>query len=198
MHQFSGSYPLAGAILGVAGALAGDSNAAVHLDGTQGIEMPGGADFAGTGRPFTAEVWIKPDLVGDIAFIIDNENESGGRGGWDVISSSSYAAFERYASDTVHMSAGSPGPLTAQSWHHVVAVCDGANQFLWIDGALAGSGSAPNLTLPPVPAGWMVGGQNCRPEACTSGGFAGAIDELAVYARALSQAEVQAHFQAAK
>jgi hypothetical protein len=192
MHNANGQYPLGGATLGVAGALANDSNTAVHVDGKHGIDMPRGEDFAGPNQAFTVELWVKPDSTGP-AFLVDNENQT--RGGW-VISSVAWVAFERYADSTVHVAAVSAGPLAAQSWHHIVGACDGTNQALWIDGDLAGSSQGP-LTLPSVTVNWTVGAENCHPNPCTTNAFVGAIDELAVYGRALSQNEVLAHFQAA-
>jgi hypothetical protein len=194
MHHADGKYPLAGASLGVQGALANDLNTAVHLDGTRGIEMPKGADFAGPDQAFTVEIWVKPDVAGAFAFLVDNENMSS-RGGWDL-ASGAHVSFERYASDANHIAAPSSTELTL-AWHHIVGVCDGVNQLLWIDGIMAGS-TQGHLTLPSVTMGWMVGAENCQPDPCTTNGFAGAVDELAVYSRALLQAEVLAHFHAAQ
>jgi hypothetical protein len=157
--------------------------------------MPKGQDFAGTNQPFSVEFWARPDDVPSLAFLIDNENMSV-RGGWDIVLSD-HVSFERYASDTEYVTAFGTTPLAPQSWHHIVGVCDSTDQALWIDGALAGGGPG-SITLPSVTVGWMVGAQDCHPEPCTTNGFVGAVDELAVYGRALGQDEVQAHFQAAK
>ncbi|TNM61051.1 PKD domain-containing protein [Streptomyces sp. NP160] len=83
------------------------------------------------------------------------------------------------------------------AWHHVVATATGGAGALYVDGvrvASAGSG----FTGYDYQGYWRVGGDNLNgwPAAPSSAGFAGAIDDVAVYAGALSRAQVQAHFTA--
>ncbi len=80
-------------------------------------------------------------------------------------------------------------------WHHVVASLGPSGMALHVDGASAGSRS--DVTTAQSYMGyWRVGGDSVGswPSAPTSAYFAGAIDDVAVYSRVLSGAEVQNHF----
>lgn len=78
-------------------------------------------------------------------------------------------------------------PLSTDAWHHVALVSDGARLDSYVDGARAGSagGAALTGTSGALQIGaWVLG----------EGGadfFYGTIDEVRVYDRALSQAEIQ-------
>ncbi|MDO9574347.1 MAG: LamG domain-containing protein, partial [Candidatus Contubernalis sp.] len=71
-------------------------------------------------------------------------------------------------------------------WHHVVGVFNGTNALIYIDGILENSVSAPN----PI-QGWdgrFLIGQNNEANIW----FKGTIDEVHIYNRALTAAEVLA------
>lgn len=75
------------------------------------------------------------------------------------------------------------------AWHHVVATWDGSHVSVYFDGASLGSLTASfSTTL--SSAGLTIG-------SSTSGGYgySGAIDEVAVYAKALSASQVQTHYK---
>ena len=68
------------------------------------------------------------------------------------------------------------------SWSHVAMTYDGAMLRSCLDGVDAGSRPATGTLLPPAPEMGVVGG---------TAEFAGTIDELRFYRRALSQAEIR-------
>ena len=75
----------------------------------------------------------------------------------------------------------SSGTLPVGTWSHVAVTYDGSRLRLFINGADAGSRAATG-TLMPAPEAGMLGGASA---------FAGKIDELRFYRRALSQAEIR-------
>jgi hypothetical protein len=78
--------------------------------------------------------------------------------------------------------------ITAGAWHHFVATYDGFNEQIYVDGALVnGAGNSAQLNYDTNPA--VIG---CDDNAGFSEHFLGALDELRIYNRALSAAEVQA------
>ncbi len=73
------------------------------------------------------------------------------------------------------------------SWHHVAGTWDGNNLRIYVDGALQRtSPRRGSLTSDPVPARIGQGEQT----STTANPFSGLIDELAIFNRALSVAEV--------
>ena len=91
------------------------------------------------------------------------------------------------------------GAVSVGSWQHVAVTWDGATVRHYVDGAevytraLAGA-FADRAT------GLGIGCRSVPADASAAGGsfFLGVIDEVAVYSRGLSAAEVQAHHQAAQ
>lgn len=92
----------------------------------------------------------------------------------------------------------SPRTFVPALWHHIVAQKAGSTLELYIDGQLAVSSPATEREdNPTCPCGLLVGqlkrwplpqhGDQVRP-------FEGQLDELAVYGRPLSAAEIQRHF----
>ena len=89
----------------------------------------------------------------------------------------------------------------AVAWHHLVGVCDQANGhiYLYKDGQLAssatlGAGKGILSTLVPLSIGAK---QQHDASGNYSGQFAGVIDEVAIYPKALTSNEVQNHYFAA-
>jgi hypothetical protein len=75
-------------------------------------------------------------------------------------------------------------------WQHLAAVKQGTELRLYVDGVLADK-QVERKSLPPNLA--MVVGELGRPGRRSS--FVGQLDELAIYARALSPGEVKEHFE---
>jgi len=91
----------------------------------------------------------------------------------------------------------SPSAYNNNAWHHVVGTYSSTTGAdLYVDGQLvaSGNGAAANLTS----GYWRIAAEAPLkwPSAPTNY-FAGSIDEAVVYAIALSQARIQAHFAAA-
>jgi hypothetical protein len=192
-HAFDGTYPSFGARFAVPGALAGDPNGAIHLDGQAPITMPATADFTGTAS-FSVEVWLQRDAAqSGLAFVVDHEDWTGVRAGWNLLGGSDGLGFERYANDTDHASVSAAAP-PADTWHHVLATWDGTILRVFVDGALGSSSGVNAVSIPALGKPFSIGGQNC---SCTGNAFVGAIDELAVYDKVLTGDRALAHLKAA-
>ena len=78
--------------------------------------------------------------------------------------------------------------VNSDIWQHIVATYDGLNERLYVDGVLVDSaGNSAPLAYDANPA--LIG---CDDNGSTSEHYHGVLDELRIYNRALSQAEVQA------
>ncbi|MFH1725245.1 MAG: LamG-like jellyroll fold domain-containing protein [Elusimicrobiota bacterium] len=157
--------------------------------------MAGSAlDFSGNG--FTLEAWINPSAItGDWRAVI-------AKTGWDDTSRWSYNLQVTYHG-ALHstfvnehgwgFSLYSPNDsIQTGIWQHVAAAYDGAMLRLYIDGAEVASREAGGVlrrNAYPLSIGrWYSPDPNP---------FAGGIDEVAVYERALTPAEIQAHYGSA-
>ncbi|MCW2506435.1 MAG: Fibronectin type protein [Actinomycetia bacterium] len=88
--------------------------------------------------------------------------------------------------------------VTDGQWHHAVATFGPAGMALYVDGALAGSRS---IATPGQYEGyWRIGGDTLTgwPGASSQVTFKGQLDELSIYPRQLTAADVTRHFQAAR
>ncbi|MEM7262112.1 MAG: LamG-like jellyroll fold domain-containing protein, partial [Planctomycetota bacterium] len=79
----------------------------------------------------------------------------------------------------------SGGTVVADRWTHVAASYGAGQLRLYLDGALIDSTTTPAGTLPPALSDLGIGA-----ESDGDNGFVGAIDELSVYSRELSAAEI--------
>lgn len=86
-----------------------------------------------------------------------------------------------------------PAPVTLNQWSHVAVTLGGGQLRLYVNGAEVRSVGYVT-TRPAVTAPLTIGAtiNNDHPEASPSGPFPGSIDELALYSRALSAAEISA------
>lgn len=144
--------------------------------------------------------------VGDIFTLEAWVNRNGAAsGGWNGILSKGGGAFylrmdgssgvlALLSSQTAGIATSTAGVPQAAGWHHVVATKDGAAVHLYIDAADV-TGAVTNATVGTNPNSVSIGGDTFG--AGISEPFSGSIDEPAIYNRALTPAEVSAHFAAA-
>jgi hypothetical protein len=189
--QYDGTYPDAGVTYQVQGALT-DGDPAVSLDGTAGIAMPPGLDFAGT-SPFSVEFWANQTDQTGFGFAVDHGDYVSARSGWDMIlPQEAGVAIERWNSGkTEGSSVTSASPLSRNEYHHIVGTFDGSKVALYIDAQLQ---AFTNVATPLPEAGipWSIGRENCM--VCGTNGYVGSLDELAVYTKALAPDRIVAHY----
>lgn len=182
-HGRDGSY-VGTPTLGATGAI-GDGDTAVTFDGSDDEVTNASTDLDLTAGPLTVEVWAKRGTGSSDAGLAGTGN----------------AGFDGYAL-TWHNAASiffytgnafvSASLSDATVFHHIVGTWDGTTNpngiKLYIDGVLAAQGTATATTLSNT--GFRIG----RDTSSTR--FTGTLDEVAVYASALSEARVQDHYAA--
>jgi Concanavalin A-like lectin/glucanases superfamily len=160
---------------------------ALNFDGTSCVSVPQSPELE-LPEEFTLETWVKPEGSGEAEALIFKESEgffaytlflglqaSGkieglvgqeGKGG-------------DYAPEVV-----SPSPIHNNVWTHVALTYDGAHERLYVNGELVDTESvgAPIASSGPLEIGCAEG----------EAGFDGKIDEVQIYNRALSAAELAA------
>ncbi len=184
--------PTVGVLPGVPGALASESNTAISFDGAGGVPLPKGQEFLQKAA-FSVEIWVNQAAdVPSFAFILDHESFTSGRRGWSIWGGDQFGFELR----TAAVNSSAQSPATKGVWRHFVATMDGTAQRLFIDGVLTSTNVEAVTMTEAIGIPYMLGHQNCSP--CTMTEFHGALDELAIYSKALSQARINAHFTAGK
>jgi hypothetical protein len=199
--HFNGTYSDAGIVYGAVGAIAGDPNTAVTLNGDPlvGIAMPPGLDFPTT-TPFTLEIWVKQTKGEGFAWVLDHDDYDERRAGWDLLFGGPDAgagpSLERWndAGTTAGADVTYGTPLSDGTYHYVVATSSGTQLALYVDGTNHGLNGNVG-SVPTTGVSWFIGNQGC---SCSGNGIVGSIDELAIYGYALDAGTVQAHFAAAQ
>ncbi len=189
----------AGITLGQAGAV-GDGDTAVAV-GAGRLEIGDVFPFSETSS-FSVELWVKPSLNDEnVRFIFERgtlgtgENESGytlrfaGAG-------SPFMEFLRFCATNDAGENGATylvGGFASDHFRHVVTTYDGSRAALYLDGKLERAAST-SVSCPSRP-GVLVFGDRARGQTFK---FEGALDEVAIYDKALLPGRVQRHYDAAQ
>ena len=177
--------------LGAAGALAGDPDTAVTLDGITGqVDVGDNFDFAGQ-VPFSFEAWVKPAVIDTVYRHVVTKMAFNGFGnpqvGTYVIlqQGNTTLGFERWQGAAAVLTVETSDFPVAGSWAHIVATYNGTVGELYVNGvAIQASAGSGGVTASGVHMLW-------------GNVLQGVIDEIAVYDHVLSTARVAAHHQAA-
>ena len=137
----------------------------------------------------TLEAWVRPTVRASWRSALMKETSGGlAYGLYASNTSSRPTGFVRIGSSRVDTTA--PSSITRNAWTHIAATYDGATFRLFVNGTQVRSraitGSIASSTQPLRIGGNQVSGEY----------FAGLIDEVRVYNRALSAAEIQADMNA--
>jgi len=193
------------------GLLAASNSYAGERDGSGGGVA--NVDFAqpsGGSAGFSVEVWVNGKAQTQDAGIVTKGYGKGGEQfnldtGSDTVATHGFRFFVRDAGGAVHSAASTVVPNG--QWRHVVGLCDETNGWvhLYIDGVdcadgeipagagllAAAGGAAPGASL--VSLGARTSSKTATSFDCQ---FVGTVDEVAIYAYALSASQVTAHYQA--
>jgi len=139
----------------------------------------------------TLAAWVRQDVTKSVSFVSKPATSvSSTADSWQLETLStgelSFTTSHGSMSNTRIMSAA--GALPIGSWHHIAATFDGATKVLYLDGAqlAAGAQSVPfAYDVPPMYIG-CDDNNGTRVER-----VAGAIDDVQLYNRALTPAEIQ-------
>jgi Concanavalin A-like lectin/glucanases superfamily len=193
------------------GALAGDSDTAISLNGQNGswLGVPRRDPRLTLSNAFSVECWVKPNDTSFAALVSHatpiSSQTVGYRGDPNVNGWSLYQNGGAPGNFSFHLyngvAGGGPEPkefaiYSTTEWQHVAAVFDGTFVTLYVNGLQSVTPVALSTVNPAVyaPNFW------CPIEIGASGMngrmFNGSIDEVAIYSNALSSAQIEAHFEA--
>jgi hypothetical protein len=167
-------------------------NAAMRFDGSSGyIDFGDVLDFAGR-APFSIEAWVLPEAIDSASRTFVSKIAGGGLyNGYSVFLNDTRGChFVLCVDENDCPSPRAPAPLLAR-FTHIVATYDGTIAQIYYDGARVSSGSYTKAMINNA-APLLVGREP------NGGAFAGSLDEVAIYDRALPEAAIQAHFMAAQ
>lgn len=184
-----------GFTLNAAGAIRGDSDGSVTLDGTSGyVSVPSAAGLHPAS--VTVEGWFYFTAAQNDQSIISSNTWTAGDIGYVLKRSqtgSNGPQFGTYkatgAGWTVALDPGSN--LSQNAWHHLVGTYDGSNIILYRDGVAVAT-TAYTTALGYQNTEFRIG----RGYDTTTGGYqAGSYDEVAIYNVALTAAQVKTHYE---
>ncbi len=173
-----------GAISGAAWTAAGRFGNALSFDGTNDwVTVPDAASLDVTAG-MTLEAWVRPTALGSWRTVLLKEQPS-------------YYAYALYGDTGTNVPSGNafiggdvdvraPAALALNTWTHLAATYDGTALRVYVNGTSV----AQELITGPIATSTgplRIGGNNVWPEW-----FQGQIDEVRVYNRALTAAELQA------
>jgi Concanavalin A-like lectin/glucanases superfamily/Subtilase family len=147
--------------------------------------------------PFTVEFWVKPrqltsDLYCPACSLDATENGGSSRLGWIFYQWSDNTWQFRVGGLGGYASPAAGGAAQAGVWQHLAGVYDGTNIYLYVNGQkVAGPVAVPMFG--PNPRTPLRLGATSLPNR----GFDGWVDEVAIYAKALSASDIAAHYAAA-
>ena len=187
--------------LGARGAIIGDSDTAIRFDGVNSYALaahPRAFDFPAR-APFTIECWARRDPLPDGGEGAYFQHLIGGAAGGPpnrngfllymlpVSASAPYLAFEYDVPDGDQL--GLQGPLGAlYAYAHYAVAFDGARAWVYVDGVLATSADVVG-SISGRSSELAIG----REDSTGRYNFSGAIDEVAVYDKALTREQIERH-----
>lgn len=186
--------------------LAGTSFVNNDVDSINGIDFSAPTNSSSA---FTIEAWVQGYQQTVDAGLVSKGYGNGGEQfnldcGSDVTNAAnpyphSFRFFVRDASGTVYAVNSDVNPNDFM-WHYLAAVCDEPDGYiaLYVDGRLVGTNSIPtNAGILSSSQPMLIGSRPSGASTTNDDQFVGYMDDVAVYPRALSAAEVQDHFDAA-
>jgi Concanavalin A-like lectin/glucanases superfamily len=176
-----------GPTLAATGALTGDSDTAVTFDGTNDyVTVP--YDSWLNPSSVTLEGWAKPTGGSGTARTVtaSQDTNTGYLLGIGTDNKWRFTVGTGSATTVV----ASTSTVTINSWAHVVGTYDGTTATLYVNGISVGSSATARTVNSTQPLG--IGATDAG--GSWAGYFTGSLDEIAVYATALSSARVQAHY----
>ena len=175
-----------GVALGQAGAISGDPDTAAGLDGVNDtVRIPNVAGL-NSATALSLEALVRPGPLPSVTSTLMRKDQQY----MLRITSQGNLIFRLWKGGSEHQLSTAAGVIVADSWSHVVAAYDGVAMRIYVNGR-----SRASLDLAsPVDSGTrdLYLGASINYDW-----FAGRIDDVAVYTKALSAVDAQRHFGAA-
>ena len=178
------------------GAIAGDADGALKLNGSQYVEVADSASLDTlTNTGLTLEIWLKRRTVGAAAGVYHNLF-SKGCDSQELVLYAQTGEVQFYKSCSGSPPLARAGTLISDTnWHHVIATKAGSARKIYLDGVdvttLGTDQSIATSTVPLRLGTWDSGGG-------LEDFIDGQIDDAAVYNRALTAQEAKLHYDAGK
>ena len=147
-------------------------------------KVPFNAAFELTGD-FTIEAWIKTTGSGyQTVIATDSLNASGHLGYWFGLTPAGYVGIQLFDGDFSWSTITGTTNVNDGNWHHIAASCDQTNLYIIVDGVQEGTGAYYN----------PVYGSHALDVGVDQEGnyITGAIDDLRIWTKTLSAAEIAA------
>ena len=175
--------------------LAEKYSTSLDFDGVDDVVIANAIDLSGS-NTMTIEAWINPNDITTNSFyeIVRQQSPASGIANLDwllsfqnngtILSFGLKTESEGYNELDVSIN---PTDFTDGNWHHVAAVYNGANRYLYLDGSIIGSDSKTG-TIAFTASQLAIGSSHLL----TTENFNGKIDELRFWNAAKTQTEIQA------
>jgi hypothetical protein len=185
-----------GVMLGTAGALVGDTNAAAKLDGVEDymrVASPSGFPTGAATR--SVELWFKTTTSSLRQTLFHYGSQASGQefGLFTDGSTKLYTWAYGIGNDFTWNTASS---ITDGSWHHVVVTYNGSAVLVYVDGSALGSARTVALNTAINSYGLVVGTTLAPGDGNDGLFFNGSVDAMAIYSAALSPSTILSHYQA--
>ncbi|MGV3502817.1 MAG: PKD domain-containing protein [Adhaeribacter sp.] len=176
---------------------------AAQFDGSSGLLVPDKADFNFETNNYSVAFWVKTNKTSRMMIW----QESGDQGSstsqtWLRIGDNATTQRMRFNTEDAtgggFVNLGSEGMVADDAWHHVVCVREGQTSRVYIDGVRAKEGQIAALKDVSGNDGFKIGVQKGLPTTANPSGlsnfFTGLLDDVVIYKKALSAAEITALF----
>lgn len=165
----------------------GGSGKALSLDGTGRVDLGVVTDFTFASGIGSVEAWVSAGNLKGAACIFANRD---GFSRWDVHMDRTKRGIGNW-NGASYLTVAIPNAST--SWHHLVVVYENDSFTVYWDGASVGTVSQP-LGFTDFDKSTQIG--STSPSGNDTESWVGTLDEVAIYADALTPATVLAHYNA--
>lgn len=177
-------------------AIVGESGSASFNGSSQGYAAT--SNSVVSTPAYSVELWFKGSAGATGKLIGYGDSNNGTSGSYDrhvYLTNGGRLYYGNYPNEvrTVETPAGTS--YADGQWHHVVATQSDAGMALYVDGVLRDSDSS-TVSAQTYRGYWRIGGDNLSgwTDRPSSDYFSGRIDEVAIYADALTASEVARHY----